>query len=190
MDVVYPLHVQRRYQPGQPGWPATAPAAHRRKELMRCGHLVSALRRRKLSIGGNALCAATIVRRLPMPTYLRMARRAGLWVTAICVSVLTTSQCRALDTGNDIREPCRAALLRPVPVASLVKAEFCNGFVQAILNIRPRLESQSKFCPPSETTTEQAARVMLKFLDDHPEETHLRPEFVAVRAFQTTWPCR
>jgi hypothetical protein len=120
-----------------------------------------------------------------------MSRRARLCVTAICFYVLMTSQCGAFDTGNDIREPCRAALLKPVRVGSSVtKSQFCIGFVQAILNIRPRLDKQSNFCPPNETTTEQAARVMLKFLDDHPEEAHLRPEFTAVRAFQTMWPCR
>jgi Rap1a immunity proteins len=119
-----------------------------------------------------------------------MGKSARLWMTAVCGCVLATSPCKALETGNEIREPCRAALLRPVPVASAAMAEFCIGFVQAILNIRPRLERLSNFCPPNDTTTEQAARVMLKFLDDHPEDTHLRPEFLAVRAFQTTWPCR
>ena len=41
----------------------------------------------------------------------------------------------------------------------------------------------------SEVTAEQATRVLLKYMDAHPEETHERAEPLAVAAFRTAWPC-
>jgi hypothetical protein len=44
-------------------------------------------------------------------------------------------------------------------------------------------------CRPDSATLEQAARVVVQFLDQHPARTNENFEVLAVEAMREAWPC-
>ncbi len=62
--------------------------------------------------------------------------------------------------------------------ADFAEAGKCVAYVQAVVdayqNLRqsPLIPRRALFCAPDEMTGDQAVRITLKYLDDHPEELH------------------
>jgi hypothetical protein len=58
------------------------------------------------------------------------------------------------------------------------------------LNAMHDLKGGAKFyCVPENVTLNQAKAVALKYLNDNPQERHLAFEVLAVKAFQSAFPC-
>jgi Rap1a immunity proteins len=80
-------------------------------------------------------------------------------------------------------------------VASSGDLMFCAGFMQGIMNMNRLyqrvLKSDAQFClPEGGIPNGQAARIVVKYLREFPEELH-RNEFVlAFWAFQAAFPCK
>jgi len=109
---------------------------------------------------------------------------------ALCIVVATVGQCFAA-TGNEIREGCQISLHTDRPNINLTDASHsgvCIGTVGAILDLGTGLAEPYRFCHPT-VTIEQAIRVLLKYLDEHPELTHLNAVTLGLRAFKAAWPC-
>jgi hypothetical protein len=51
-------------------------------------------------------------------------------------------------------------------------------------------ETTTKSCPPGGVAYGQIAEVVRKYLKDHPEELHLDPNVLVLKAIQTAWPCK
>jgi hypothetical protein len=81
-----------------------------------------------------------------------------------------------------------------LPNIDTIEGLYCAGFMQGIINTnlvyQQVLKSSSQFClPPDGITNTQAARVVVKYLREYPEELH-RHEFVlALWAFKAAFPC-
>lgn len=60
---------------------------------------------------------------------------------------------------------------------------YCDGLVYGISNASPRV------CPDKEVTNGQSVRVVLKYLQDHPEELHLDNAVLVERALALAFPC-
>ncbi len=75
------------------------------------------------------------------------------------------------------------------------EVSLCLGFIQGItqtnLLYQRVLDENAQFClPAGGITNGQAARIVVKYLRDHPEDLH-RHEFVlAFRAFKEAFPCK
>lgn len=51
-------------------------------------------------------------------------------------------------------------------------------------------ESLLKMCPPEENISgDQAVRIVVKYLEDHPEELHIPLTYLVHRAFVAAFPC-
>jgi len=61
---------------------------------------------------------------------------------------------------------------------------ICLGEVVAILN------TDEKVCIPDGVNAGQASRVVLEWLDRHPDLQHLDFALLAAFALETTWPCK
>ena len=61
---------------------------------------------------------------------------------------------------------------------------YCSGIVQGVSNASPHV------CPDAEVTVGQEKRVVLKFLQDHPEELHLDNAELIERALARAFPCK
>ena len=89
---------------------------------------------------------------------------------------------------QDIAADCKKAAAGPGGITRVdiaFAAGFCMGIVEGALWSLPRTD----FCLPKDATTGQGLKVLVKYIDDHPEELHERTALLATRAFVKAWPC-
>jgi hypothetical protein len=60
---------------------------------------------------------------------------------------------------------------------------YCTGLVNGVTNASPRV------CPDEAVTTGQTLRVVVKYLEDHPEELHLDNAVLVEKALAKAFPC-
>jgi hypothetical protein len=109
---------------------------------------------------------------------------------AFCILVGTVGQCFAVYTGNEIREECSINVHNPKSTSmDGYKGGFCNGFLWGVFQLGSDLAEPGRFCRPDDANLEQAFLVLLKYLDEHPEQTDVNAVTLAVRAFKAAWPC-
>jgi hypothetical protein len=61
---------------------------------------------------------------------------------------------------------------------------FCRGIVEGVSDASP------KVCPPKDSTYGQSDRVVVKYLQDHPEELHMKNSTLVETALAKAFPCR
>ena len=70
---------------------------------------------------------------------------------------------------------------------------FCLGLMQGMLHMNNYYEYNQKgatlFCQPDGNTIGQAARIVVKYLQEHPEELHKRESMLAIEALRVAFPC-
>ena len=66
--------------------------------------------------------------------------------------------------------------------------------MQGILSLNTVYESRDRknalFCLPGAISNQQATRIVLRYLKDHPESLHLNVSILAIRAFNEAYPCK
>lgn len=71
----------------------------------------------------------------------------------------------------------------------------CGNFLQGITHLNLfyqayLVKERAAFCLPLEGISNgQAVRIVLKYLQDHPEELHYEPVILTVNAFRRAFPC-
>jgi len=124
-------------------------------------------------------------------------------VALLSLSAYTSSETpvRAQHSANEFIPACRLALqLRdkygeggvvtlPVDSPYVMAAGQCMGMVAALTEVGTVLVPQFRFCPPSGVTYTQALRVVLSYLDAHPQRTNEPLTALAVEALRAAWPC-
>lgn len=98
-------------------------------------------------------------------------------------------------TGNEMAESCRAFLNEKTPSSQYFNAGICAGFVTGVTDtlVLARISSPATIaiCIPREGfTMGQAARVLLKYFDDHPETLNENASMLAVTAYRAAYPCK
>jgi hypothetical protein len=89
-------------------------------------------------------------------------------------------------SANYMMEGCRYSIIYNGTIEPL-RAAFCIGTVRAILYLAPGMG----ICPPPRGVTgDQAARVIVKYIDDYPEWLNQNFYGLAAQALRTVWPCQ
>jgi len=123
-----------------------------------------------------------------------------LAVKKLAVALLLLSTlgfpCNAEDdpgSGNYLLEVCTIAVQPGGPKkmpTEIGHANYCLGFVSAILSVGDALPAEARFCIPLTVTSGQAMAVLVKFLKANPEMMHHRAAALAAFAFRQAWPCK
>lgn len=105
----------------------------------------------------------------------------------------------AADNGHELLAQCRSAVAlldgaAPEQAGAREDAHFCLGFVQGITNVvsigyyvKP---DGQMFCPPDGgIDPREAVRLLVDYLDAHPERLHARKVTLAAAAFMQAYPC-
>ena len=66
---------------------------------------------------------------------------------------------------------------------------YLQGWNRGEINVEAKLVNSS-ICLPVGATNEQLERVLLKFLNDHPERLHKDASKLTITAFRQAFPCR
>src|ERR1700681_985399 len=97
-------------------------------------------------------------------------------------------------SGNDFLRACE-----PRGEHSTAIDGFCSGYANGVIDGYDLLfaDVQAKnhekvigaFCPPDEITRGQQYRVAVKYLNDHPEQTHRIASALIAESMQAAFPC-
>jgi hypothetical protein len=94
------------------------------------------------------------------------------------------------DSGNFMLPHCKAALEGASAGPRLnVWAGQCAGVINGLRWIGSSIEGGDKFCPPQRVPPAQEQRVVILYMEQHPEQLHLDFKVLALRALQQAWPC-
>jgi Rap1a immunity proteins len=66
---------------------------------------------------------------------------------------------------------------------------LCLGEVVALLELAPLLPEPFRSCKPPGATPGQAVRVIVQYIDNAPERSHLNFILLAAAALARAWPC-
>jgi hypothetical protein len=111
-------------------------------------------------------------------------------VVAFALLTLAASQAMAQDspTGNDHYVSCKSFADKSKGGDPFMRG-VCAGTINALKNSGPFYPVSSRFCPPKASTVNQAAKVVVSYMDKHPEELHQSFLILAHQAMREAWPC-
>lgn len=116
-------------------------------------------------------------------------------IAVLAIATATYAQPTGLNTGNDLLRMCRGAVDPSVVSTSEAgyDAIFCMGFVHGLEEAHTLISSiqpgAKLFCIPAGVTLNQLVRVIVKYLQDRPEDLHDRGVLLAVGALARAFPC-
>jgi hypothetical protein len=129
-------------------------------------------------------------------------RRNTKIVSLLVVCVFSfPSWCIAdLRNGNKLLADCGAALAivdggeQSLDTSRLIGAGLCLGFMQGIGLMNDfyqisALKGAALFCRPNGVNNGQTARIVVKYLRDHPEELHKDELSLTLTALRAAFPC-
>ena len=123
-----------------------------------------------------------------------MKMRFAMLVAATMVCSTTVQAQPAGDdhSANAVYAGCKAfaAGQKVSDYQIAMMGNYCSGIVHALTGITAYLTGGWQSCIPPSSNASQSTRVVLKFLDDHPERMHEDFRELALEAFHQAWPCR
>ncbi|EJN22046.1 hypothetical protein PMI36_03329 [Pseudomonas sp. GM79] len=118
------------------------------------------------------------------------------WIGAVAlVGVLGCSQAMAGD-GNQLLRACKEAVRDAdgERVNSGVDIGYClglvNGVMSTMVTMNEYLLPKEKTCFPAGLMNQQGARIVAKYLQEHPASLHRDGAFLAMAAFQNAYSCK
>ena len=111
---------------------------------------------------------------------------------ALVVIFLSSNSYGGDGTGKTYEFGCRllASDSRvPTDKIEAVKVGECSGAIDAIFMLRRALDQSIRFCPPPRVARTENVKVVVKYLDDHPEQMNDDFTLLVIRAFDRAWPC-
>jgi len=106
------------------------------------------------------------------------------FLVALALLGATSSAMAAATSATSSGAGCRTANERSV--IDKVDAGFCSGIVEGTMW---SLQIAKLVCLPNGMTLGQGLKVLVKYMDDHPEALHEKTAELAARAFVKAWPC-
>ena len=118
-------------------------------------------------------------------------------VGAFFLMILALSPGVAYASGNKLLSQCNAAIdfMDNQPAdPDFLALGYCLGMMQGVTNTNAMYEVQlgkdALFCAPkSGLSNGQAARIVVKYLKDNPEELHRHSTVLVLSAFVEAYPC-
>lgn len=100
-------------------------------------------------------------------------------------------------TGLDMLRACQIAINPPTDadVGTYMKGARCLGFLDGMMDTTSIVTAVTKgqtnlFCAPKEGIgLEQAARIVVKYLTENPNDLHMPARMQAMVAFRVAFPC-
>jgi hypothetical protein len=103
------------------------------------------------------------------------------------------------DSGNAFVRVCSTLDKEHRSDEELLNTAMCiayiDGYRDGVTTAITYAELHSKtgvpkaYCAPSEVEDGQAAKVVIKYIQDHPEEAHQRTFIIVLKSFANAFPC-
>jgi hypothetical protein len=103
--------------------------------------------------------------------------------------------------GNEMLSKCKLAWAEPVPGNTTASQEYdgayCMGYIDAILDVGARWKTTETpsgkaihFCLPTGVPSDQARKIVRKYLEQHPEKLHWEADQLITLALVDAFPCK
>jgi Rap1a immunity proteins len=124
--------------------------------------------------------------------------------TLLLVGFLHSAAAAEKRNGNELLSACTLAMSivdSPQAIEQMLgrphqalEAGYCLGLLHAVTNINAFWQHYPKdtsmfFCLPPQSTVNQWTRIVVKYLQEHPERLQEADIGLAIRAFTTAFPC-
>jgi len=86
-------------------------------------------------------------------------------------------------TANDLMAGCRAYLANDIPTEDYFAAKYCAGIIDELIG------AEQGICLPA-SSTQQAARVVVKYIDARPARLRESFQMLAREALRAAFPCK
>ena len=96
-----------------------------------------------------------------------------------------------VDTGADALKYCQLFVgdsFRDNGEAR--SAGSCEGMIETAMLFSPNLPADVRGCPPTQGSTLESAKVLLRYLEKNPDRLNEAGITLAIEAFRDAWPCR
>jgi hypothetical protein len=117
-----------------------------------------------------------------------MSLRSALLFALAMTPGIVAAQTQITESVNWALPGCRSFLVSSDFQA--FKQGYCGGMVVSLMTVGADLPAGFRFCVPGGTSTEQAMRVLVIYLERRPILQHEPFYFLAREAFHEAWPCR
>jgi hypothetical protein len=114
----------------------------------------------------------------------------------IASALVTGAPVQAADssfwTGNNLIGACREVAdtgRGATSKTSVFEQGICIGTVAALVDGGSILMQDLAFCTPKDVTYGQATSVVVKYMNNNPEQLHSPLSVLAMVALRDTWPC-
>lgn len=121
-------------------------------------------------------------------------------IRTLIVGLILFSSNMAFGDGNELLSRCNAAInsmdnpSQLLDVTDFMGVGFCTGLLQGMTNLNRvyeiELNKKALFCTPNGITNGQTARIVVKYLKEHPEKLHENESVLAFLALQEAFPCK
>jgi hypothetical protein len=108
-------------------------------------------------------------------------------IPGFLLAALVPSLGSAAPTGNDLLKECRAAD-NPSDALEEGEALSCVQYIGGVADAFAYLEP-TRYCPPDYVTRDQTRRIVVKWLNAHPEKLHHDAAVLTLEALVNTFPC-
>lgn len=121
--------------------------------------------------------------------------KAGIAAAVALTGALSCGLAMAGD-GNQLLRACKEAVRDSDGErdTSGVDIGYCLGLVNGVMNtmvtMNEYLLPKEKTCFPARLMNQQGARIVAKYLKEHPASLHRDGAFLVMAAFQNAYPCR
>jgi len=117
-----------------------------------------------------------------------------LIVILLCSTPVISAAEEGPRTGTQLLEYCKDAIdVTDHDGHDYLNAGFCMGYINGIAENTVFLQDTLKkplFCIPNEVTLGQEIMVVVKFLEDHPENLNQKSLYLAMEALFRAFPCK
>ena len=118
---------------------------------------------------------------------------------AVIVSLAPTSLFAGFRTGSDLSHDCKTYVQwtssRGLPAEEALDGTQCLEYIKGAIDaygyatVRNLIKPPDSICMPHGFTGEQAVLIVLKYLDNHPENLHLDAGGLVWVAIHSAFPC-
>lgn len=110
-----------------------------------------------------------------------------LFAILFCAFAGQASATTDYSSGNHMLPMCRMGIDSDGQLNVWVGQ--CGGAIAALAYMAPAFEAAERFCPPKGYSVLQARRIVVRYMEQRPEDLHLNYLVLALRAMQKAWPC-
>jgi hypothetical protein len=119
-----------------------------------------------------------------MRVYIIVAATLAFFVTG-------NAKGTVVDTGPDAQKYCQLFVggsFRDNGEAR--SAGSCEGMIETAMLFAPNLPADVRGCPPSQGSTLESAKVLLRYLENNPDRLNEAGITLAIESFRDAWPCQ